>query len=910
MINRIELLTDDELRYICRRISGKTLRDLYQKNGNTFNKLKRGFRPGSLSDDETYNFACSNRNTPFIADFLDFVVDRWLQEICEAKEEAIKDGMAENVAIIETLANSYFDERPDLYFKMLEMDPPIGDEELLRHVVKVESERNHLSSVASDNVDVDALVEQLRNTYESEAQGKQEEHERALEAAKEELDKAQSTVEQYRIKLDGAESSKAAMEDELKTYREMAAHVDVEEEMKPTPGFHYASLCVAYRDDFGRNRLLRVADIKEGEFSDKLSESAPEYTRLYSHDGPANDGDIGVWDWRVVPNRSDPTKDFIESSYNESIKPIEVIALGECNSIDAIIEVLRKGFSVDLHAERILFSFSNGGKYEGVYCDSKTLDYKSGIATLKDEVLKLPVYKVLKIDTLLLENAVLENVNVLVRANLGMPQRLVRVKAPMDIVRNCIISKTTWAASQQKGFVRSEYQQIRAFLMELQTTDLYEDISRKCDCSLDEAIEYVTAFMSRADKVVIGDTVENDVMVQIIENDPDAYANCMSALRTTWEQENASTITEAHAALEAIKKDEASYRQSVEKKTQELLDIQTKISDASQELDRQKNMAEEVESLVLQKIEHAKNYAADFIANSVFAQAVSIAPTNNSTTKMVSEESRSLFTAHKTIDSEEPDVNETYDQLLQTVQFELCEAGVAEEYTVGLASMLYGAYVRRIPVLLAGPNGHEIADAFAAAMDAKTAAVFTCAGHEYTNLDICESSEEEIVVIENPLQAQWENDVIRLISKREKFFIMTQPFADDLVVEPRGLFNYCLPVLTELFVSQLPSRNYTGGKMSEAFVHYVPAAISEKYGKILDELNITSLTRDNVQALITDIGKLSGRDEADDILQLLLYPLAYAVGEQHTLIDKIDVMESKPTTRTIARLKHLAGEEE
>ena len=906
MKNYIELLSDDELRYVCGKIGARVLRDLYQKNGTAFSKLKRGFRPGSLTDEETYSFAIANRAAPFVADFLNVVMNTRFKEIDEAKEKAIEDGLPENIAVVETLSNSYFDERPALYFKLLEMDPPINDDELLCYAVKATAERNRLSYMTNGTVDADEQIEQLKRAFESEAQEKQSEYEKALEAAKKETETAQASIEQYRIKLDGAESSKSALEEELKTYRELAAHVEKEEEMKPTEGFHYASLCVAYRDDFGRDRLLRIADINRGEFTDTLIESAPEYTRLYSHDGPSDDGVIGVWDWRVVPNRSDPTRDFIESSYNGNILPVEVVTLKECNSVDDILKVLREGFSVELHTERILFSVLDGGKYEGVYCDSKVLDNKSGIAILKEDVLKLPVYTFYRIDTLLLDEA-----TVLVRTNLGLPQRLVRVKEPMNIVRKCIISKVTWAVSQQKGFVRSEYQQVRAFLRELQTSDLYEEISKKCDCTLDEAIEYVTTFMNRADKIVVGNTVENEVMVQIIKNDPEIYDRCMSALKKIWEQENTSIIAEAQTSIEEIKKEEVDFRKHIETKEQELSEIQTKISDGNQELERQKDLAEEVNRLVLQKIENAKNNAAEFIANSAFVHATSMA----SVVKTVSQNDgsdacRTLFTAHEEINGEEPDVNDTYDQLLQTIQCELCEAGVADEYTVSLAALLYGAYVRHIPILLAGPNGHEIADAFTAAIDAKTAAFFTCTGDKNDSFDQCETSDDDIVVIENPLQAQWENDVLRLISKREKFYILTQLFADDLVVEPRGLFNYCLPVLTELFVSGIPTRNYTGGKMSGAFKHYVPETISGKYGKILDELSITSLAKGNAQALITDIGKLSERDEADDILQLLLYPLAYAVGKQRTLMEKIDAMDSKPSSLVVTRLRRLVGEEE
>ena len=189
----------------------------------------------------------------------------------------------------------------------------------------------------------------------------------------------------------------------------------------------------------------------------------------------------------------------------------------------------------------------------------------------------------------------------------------------------------------------------------------------------------------------------------------------MSALRKIWEQENASTIAEAHISLETIKKEEAGFRKRIEAKEQELSEIQTKISEGNQELERQKDVAEEVNRLVLQKIEYAKNNVAEFIANSAFVQATGMASALNYVSQNDgSNDCRTLFTAHEEINGDEPDVNDTYDQLLQTIQFELCEAGVVDEYRVSLAALLYGAYVRHIPILLAGPNGHEIADAFTA----------------------------------------------------------------------------------------------------------------------------------------------------------------------------------------------------
>ena len=902
MKNYIEYISDEELRFICSQISAKTLRDFYQKNGTEFSKLKPGFRPRFLTDEETYSFACSNKNTPFLADFLNFAIGKWLQEIRDAKEAAVNDGETEIVAYIETLAKSFFDENPALYFKITEESIPVENQDLFFYAIKVAVERNYLSRI-SENIDsIDDRIEQIKASYESAADELRLEYEEALQTSKQEVDTLKSTNEQIKARLEGVESSRGALEEELKTYRELSAHMQDEEDIKPTPGYHYASLCITYVDDLGRDRLKRVADVRDGELSESLIESAPDYTRLYSHDGPTREGSFGVWDWRVIPNKSDPAKDYIETSYNNSIKPIEVIAINECSNIEELVEILKRGISVELHTERILFAILAGGKYEGVYCDLKDLVVKSELIELKKEVLKLPVYTFYRIDTLHREDTV-----ILHKTAIGLPQRLVYVHNPMDVVRNCILGKATWPVSQQKGFVRNEYQKIRSFITELQTEDLYEDISKKCDCSVDEAVEYVTAFMSRADKVVVGNTIENTAMVQVIKNDPEAYAKCMNEIRNEWEHEHESLLNDACEAVNKVKEEEDRVKESVEKKNQELAMAQKKLDECNQEFEKRIATADEVQQLVAQKIESAKNNAAAFIADNAFIQAISAVTVSD---KNPETNRGSVFKEHDEINSEEPDVNETPDQLLQTVQYELSEAGVSDESASGVAALLYSAYIRRMPLLLAGPNGRDIADAFSAAISCQTAAVIECGGNDTEAINKCEASNEKIVVIENPLQVGWENAIIKLISKRERFYILTQPFSDDLVVEPRGLFNYCLPVLTEMFVISTPARNYTGGILSEDFAHYHPENTSRLYGKALDELNITSITRENIQMLISDINKLNGSVAPDTVLEFLLYPLMYAIGESQTLIGKLDTLEQKPSAITVAKLKRLIGEGE
>jgi len=906
MKNYIDSLTKEELRYICERIGGKNLRDDYKRNTKTFNKYKPGFRPGNLSDDETYNFACANKKLPFVANLLNSHIDEWLKEISEAKASAIKDGQPENIALIETLAMSFFSEKPELYLKISEAKVLIDNEDVFYYAIKVACENNRRSSAATSIDIAEERISQLKYMHESEIQTQKEEYEQELKKEGKKIESLNNTIEQYKERLEKIESERTELGKELESYRELSGYTEDEEEIKPKQGYDYISLCITYIDDFRRDRLLRVADIRDGGISDIFVEYSPEYTRLYRYDGPSKDGSLGVWDWRVVPNKSDPTKDYIETSFNNSIKPIEVIVPEECNTINELLEKLKKGFPFELHTERVLISVFDNKKYEGIYCDLKELEDKVGWVKLKANVLKLPVYNFYKVDVL-----AYETITILNKINLGLPAQLIRVKNPLEIVQECLIKKATWPVTQQNGFVRNEYQQIKTFLKDLQTTDLYEDISISCECSLDEAKQYLEDFMNRADNVVIGKTIENDAMVQIIRNDTVAYSSCIEDIKKEWEKENKLLLSEARDSLCKIKKEEADYRELCRKKNEELNLLQKKIYEAAQKMDEQKQLADEVEKLVLQKIAHARSNAAEFIAENAFIQVNGqISAVHKTEQTNDSEKETPLFIEHSVIDDKDQDINEDYEQLLHTVQMGLSEAGVSSEFTFSLAALLYGAYLKRIPILLAGPNGHEIADAFTAALDCRTAAVVKCMGIDNTALMTCKESTEDVVVIENPLQASWENNVIRLISMRERFYILTQPFAEDLVIEPRGLFNYCLPVITDLFVSTIPTKKYIGGKRSADFKDYNLHENTKTYDKILDKLKVTALIRENIKNLSSNINKLLKTDEPDYVLQLLLYPLAYALGETRTLVENIDKLNRKPSEKVIEKLRILIGEDE
>lgn len=908
MNNYIGLLSNEELEQVCLILGGSALKTLYKQNIKLFNKLKPGFRPDRLSDEVTVKFAVQNRSENFIGSFVNVWINLRINEIKQYYSERISDETEDYIALIDTLSHSVFSSCPALYFKLTETDPPVADATLFFYAIKLASEKNdaemNATSVktSSNAVDVEALEEKHKEETDEIKSG----YEEQLSSARQKEEELLAEVERLNGIISTIEADFEAARDELRELRFLSSYTVEPESYEPADGYHFASLCSCYFDDFGRDRLLRIADIRDSEFSERLLEAAPEYRNLYRKDGPAREGYIGVWDWKTVPNVSDPTRDYIVTAYNDRIKPVEVCVVKECQDVQDLIAHLKSGLSVELHTDRVVFAIYLGNGYEGVYCETSSLEQQSGRILLKADVIKLPVYAFSRNDIIKFDD-----VCIMSSPGIGMPTRLIRVKNPMEIIRDRIVSRASWAAAKQSGFVRNEYSQVKDFLLSLPTSDLYEDLSEVCDCSIAEAETLVAEFFKHTDSVISGDTLENSVMAQIIRNDPKLYQACLDELGEDWRAHNETVINEAKESLAAIKAEEFESIEACKIKERELSDIEAKITLSQASLAEKEQLAKDVETLVFERIERAKSNAAEFIAEQAFIQAAQRdknQPQVSDIELVCIEES--AFTGSELFVSEDPDVNEKYEDLLLSIQNELLEAGVKDTYAVALSALLYAAYVERIPVLLAGPNSYEVVEAFSIAMNCHIPAVLDC-GNSYSSnaITACEKSSEEIIVIKQPFQNDWRNAIVEMLSKREHFYFIVHPFAEDLIVEPKGLFNYCIPVLTDMFIEGAPTKKYVGGKLSSSFAHLHSSECFEGYDNIVNEIRAGAMARYNVRKLSADIQKLLGVDN-DTVFRLLLYPLAFALGEISEFMSVIEDAEYKPSKMLLDEFRQLTGVDE
>lgn len=910
MSNYVEQLNGDDIYYLCTIIGGKQLRDIYKKNTKAFNKKRPGFRPGNLSDEETFNFASTYKDEDFVAYFFNHWLDDRLKEISNEIAMQTDKGMKEDLAVAETLVKSVFYKRPELYFRLTDSRPPIENADFFYQFINLAREQMASSSDESrsdnnQNLSKEALSE-LENEHKAKIDAINVEHENALREAKEEVKRLQNTINNLENETRSQREQNHALQKELEEYKQLSSFEIPSPEFTVRDEYLYASLCQTYIDDRGQSRLIRMADVKDGELSTIFLSDAPNYSLLYRKDGPDNEGFIGIWDWKTVPKRSDPTKDFIETEFNAEEQPIEVLIVKDCLTVYDLAMKLQAGYPRNFHSDRVVFAINNGSSYEGIYCDRESASIQMGRVTLKPDIVKLPIYRFNSSNLMKFKD-----ITIMSKLGMGIPIKLIRIKDPIEIVQKLIVDRTTWPVMQQGGFTRNEYRRAKEFLTGLPTEELYDQICRTCDCTTEEAKEFVDDFIARADEFSSGNTLENSILAQVIRNDPALYASCLEEVGKDWEKANQEQVETAKAELLSIQQDEAESKKRFEDKEKEYSLLIQKIKESEQKIDAQKHLAEEVETLVMAKIERARKNAAEFIAENAFVHS----EMNTTITREVPIVNN-ISKVEKFMDSEEMstedyDVNNNYEQVLQTLNNELLEAGVADSSVEGLSVILYSAYINRIPLLLAGPNGMDIACAFYAALKCMKPAVLTCEG-DLNDFEIerCLSSSNDLVVVETPFQAEWRNAVIKMLSKRDRMYILVHPYAEDLCIEPKGLFNYCVPLLTEMCVDAFPTGQYVGGRCSKEYKPYVSQVKKGLYDKLFASMNIRSISKMNCQLLLSDLHDLSKKGGVDADYEMILYPMAYVLDETNTLEDYINETDQKPSASFRERLSRLIGDRE
>lgn len=649
------------------------------------------------------------------------------------------------------------------------------------------------------------------------------------------------------------------------------------------------SVCSVTAPDYnGKIWLRRLGDIDEKgrmlpfDFDPEQSKVFDNRNRIFWNDGPDVEGTIGIWDWSAIPNITSPGTDYIESHYDANESPIQIIEVPGVYTLNELLDALKSGIDDISRTDRIMFIYQQSyGNYEGVLCEKMHIESVAGKLKLAKAVVSLDVYQF--DDKSIFITKVMKFYKYI---NPGDSNNVILTKTHSDIVKEIIIRRASWSVAKQNGMSKADWKLFKTFIDSLSDDSIYDEISSLCKCTKEEAKNYLKEFVALADNVIEEGDIDKEILVQIIEGSESLRKTCEAPIKAAWEERNCLAIEEKQKELDKIEEeinDQVEKKKSIEYAIEEANKQLQKIVDESAECEK---TGEIVKEKVKCKIEEARKDTAEFISQMLFNTSISpiaINGNNVSPQKIVQENNAYMIGA----ECNEGEIS-SYQEALESISDEMGEAGVQSKYVTSIAAYIYSAYTNNVHLLIAGPNSISIANAFSIGLYGKYAGVLDCSG--YYSKDATKqvlSSEDEIIIVKNPFAAEWIDDVMHLVEESDKFFVLVTPFVEDLLIEPKGIFNYVQPLFTELFVSYRARKKYLGKKQSERFEKYERRKEKPLYGEILNDFKVNGFQKNRVQRILTDMHYLDKDSNVTEDYMYVFLPYAYLTRQEEILIEKI-----------------------
>lgn len=910
-MNYIERITPDEKTTLCEIVSGRNFKELFKQNEKEFAKIQKGFRAKSLPDKRALMIAANNIDKPFIASFVNGMVDTWLKEIQNNIESLEKEGSTYDNALAATLLDSYFSDNVDLYLKLS------GKKLDEKALAKLYERMGSIKSERSKNAEFDEriknmeeektrLLEQIESSQQN-VNAIRAEYEQKIQEINQRNETLELMLSEAQSKI--TELQTASVEDKSDDVEYLTQFDDTDTSALPSAdGEQVVCLCKVILDYNGQKRLYRYADLdNNGHYCifrkyENDSVKLSNWYKITYNDGPTDVGFFGIWTWTPVVKEGDHSREFIQAHYNMDIDAIEIIIVSGVSSIDSFINRLIDGFEYQLHSRRVMFAFYvSQGQYTGILCNERDLTKDNGKTTIAENCIELPVYKITGGDILHLDNGL----SFLRNAFAGIPNQIYKLKSSIDIVKNIVFSSISWSTYKTLGVTRAEYRSFKDFIGAIPIDDITHKIEVACRCSNSGAKDLLNQFLNVVWKYVNGDSLEDEIILSAVSKNSELQERTKELLRIEWETENKKMMSEAQNELDLLDAKLKSSNISLAEAQETFTQTQLAEKRLDSILSEKEKLAEDVETAVAERIKKARENAADFIANMAFVRGDS---------SLASDKNADIAKYQimpESTDIQNLEANHSWADVINTAEIELAGAGVSGKYRCGLAAYLCAAYIEKQPILLIGPNALDIVQAFSAALTGQKYGLLCCEGN-YSNQAVAEMGTygEKIVVINNLFASGWINRLPELLSNKDIFYIATHPYAEDVQVEPKSLYGFMLPLFTEFFVDEKATGNYDGGYFDEDFKTYTAPNKAYKGLKVLSTLEISPLVRNRINKIVAVMHGLYGETSVDDDFLFAILPIAYASLQTSELAEAIGNQQQGITISADLRrnLKHILGD--
>ncbi len=654
----------------------------------------------------------------------------------------------------------------------------------------------------------------------------------------------------------------------------------------------FVSVCYISVNENGDIWLNRIADIEDQQLnipkksnrSTTLFENRDRF-KLYWHDESFRDGTVGVWRWTASPDWNNPDKDHVRTFHVGDSSPVRVVIVQGVQSMQALIEALKTGSvqSMPYICDTLFCYESKWSQFNGILCQSDRFIVQNQNVTFNDNIYILPSYSVEASDIYNWDD---KNLRFLRELSMGEPEKYIPIGDVNELIRSTIFERMTWRIYKESiGKTKAEWRDCKILFNKACEDSLYEEVAEKLGCPLENAHEAIAAFVRRAGDLIDEGDIDSDVLAQIAENHDGLRTRCEAVVEEKWKTVHSAEIAAAQAQFDRIKKDKEAAEEDLQSIRDEIAEAQIKMGQLLEEIEEYEKLGINTVQAVRDKIGAAQKDMAGFIAElSVYMPQQ--AAQDNGSCELKPTEHWTFVPGTVYVGEENMEECSSWKDTRMLLWDNLECAGVGKQWGGMLSAFLYSAYLKRMPILLAGPNAEAIANALSLTICGKTVDLLKCCG-EHDSGVISEYEKSEMAAIENPFHPDWITYMPQ--TSNYGFQLWLHPFTEDLQIEPRGLYNYAYPVFTECFVDSMPSvKNMLAGRKKEQYTEFQPDAQYRAKVRQIKKLGMSRLVINRLKDVLADAKCIDTVSDASMEYLFGMLPLSVLSGKQEVLAELLD----------------------
>lgn len=695
---------------------------------------------------------------------------------------------------------------------------------------------------------------------------------------------------------------------------------------------YWISLCKVNRPDKNNDILMeRIADCVDGKiipfypdksnanYLDKSKEKIHENRELlFCNNGPQQTDNIGFWKWREYQNKDGRWN--ASANYLNNPTPIEIFILDAYQSIEEIIEALKNGLHIPDYVQgRLLFAIKEGNLIKGLLCsldnlsaryDTQNEDESNIIVTIKKSVSFLPYYEISDGDTITLESKQNWRYNkryrrVYNRLNISESQKTIPLLPLEETVKLLFFERLTWPVFKAEGISKNDSRKVIELLKSIPKDTMIVRLAATYDLSVEEAQERIDSFLHTVEQHITVEDVDSGLIVKMLKSHSGLKESCDRIAYQKWLEEHQADIAAAQEKVNEIRKkgDEeqkaaeqrlSAVKDSIVKAEKERIMITSRIEEAEGRLDELQAEINKYEKLgndtveaVRKKIADSQQDIAGFIADlSMFLPQAGnrVSSVDIAGWRYIRSEREELADDVEITKNWKDEIN----LLLQNLSYSL---GVNTELCEMLSAVLYSAFINHCPLLIIGPGGEEVASCLSfSVLGNDSGKLIIGEGIDYDISENIINYDEKVVAIRNMFGKGWNDELPQILGRSDKQIIWTHPYVEDMLLEPKGLYNYMLPLLSETFVEAIASVDYLSGKRADGFEVYSAKRKTPIIIGAIKQLGISKYLLNRVESVLSDAKEIMDNTNYDKDLEIMfgLLPLAVLAEKTDVLKDTID----------------------